>query len=56
MSHNKETSYFIKNSKVNLRKYEKTELFLEVFLKKQFLRKNISFTLIENYEKNRVDK
>lgn len=42
MSHNKETSYFIKNSKVNLRKYEKTELILKLFLKKQFLRKTLA--------------
>jgi len=38
----KETSYFIKNSKVNLRKNEKTLLFFELFLKEQVLRKTLA--------------
>ena len=42
MFHSKETLYFIKNSKVNLRKNEKTELFLSVFLKEKILRKALA--------------
>ncbi len=38
----KETSYFIKKTKVNLQKNEKILLFLKVFIKKQILRKTLA--------------